>query len=140
MTKIEWDDSLSVGITLIDAQHKMLIQKLNDMACSIEEHQGASNIMKTLNFMIEYTEFHFSTEEKNMAKFNYPGLDAHKKAHGEFTTVLNDLLQDFDEEGGSEALAKSIDTFLLNWLMGHIKGTDVEFGKYLNENDFMMVE
>jgi hemerythrin len=140
MKKMEWDDSLSVGITLIDDQHKMLIQKLNDMACAIDDDKGASNVMNTLNFMIEYTEFHFLTEEKNMSKFNYPGLDAHKKSHGEFTTVLNDLLQDFDEEGGTEALAKSIDTFLVNWLMSHIKGTDVEFGKFLKENDFQMVE
>ncbi len=32
MSKIEWDDSLSVGVDLIDKQHKMLIQKLKDLS------------------------------------------------------------------------------------------------------------
>jgi hemerythrin len=133
MASIEWDDSLSVGITKIDDQHKMLIQKLNDLSDACNQKLDAQKIMSTLNFMIEYTDFHFSTEETNMAKFEYPGLAAHKEKHGEFVKVLKDLLGDFDEEGGTAALVKSIDTFLVNWLITHIKGTDVEFGKFLKE-------
>ena len=66
MDKITWDDSLTVDNGLIDKQHKMLIQRLNDMSNAIEMNRGIEKIMKTLSFLIDYTDFHFSTEEKNM--------------------------------------------------------------------------
>jgi hemerythrin len=37
LAKIEWDDSLSVGIGLIDEQHKMLIRKLSDLSDALDE-------------------------------------------------------------------------------------------------------
>ena len=133
MTKIAWDDSLSVNVNLIDDQHKMLISRLNDMAEAVEQNRGIEKISKTLNFMIDYTEFHFSTEEKHMAEQGYPAKSEHHKQHGEFTTVLNNLVQDFEEDGATQLLAESIYTFLVNWLIKHIKGSDVAFGKFLND-------
>lgn len=137
MVKITWDDSLSVNVNLIDDQHKMLIKRLNDMAEAIDHQRGIEKISRTLSFMIEYTDFHFSTEEKHMTEQEYPGKAEHQKQHGEFKTVLNNLIQDFEEEGATQLLANSIDTFLVNWLVKHIKGSDVEFGKFLNEKGFV---
>ena len=140
MDKITWDDSLSVNVNLIDDQHKMLIKRLNDMAEAIDRKRGIEKISKTLSFMIEYTNFHFSTEEKHMAEQEYPHKDEHQKQHGEFVTVLNNLIEDFEEEGATQLLAESIDTFLVNWLIKHIKGSDVQFGKFLNEKGFVSPE
>jgi hemerythrin len=140
MAKITWDDSLSVNVRMIDDQHKMLIQRLNDMAEAIDHNRGIEKISRTLSFMIEYTEFHFSTEIKHMTEQEYPGKDKHHELHGEFTSVLNNLIQDFEEEGATQLLADSIDTFLVNWLINHIKGPDVQFGKFLNEKDFVSPE
>jgi hemerythrin len=137
MQKITWDNSLSVKIELIDEQHKMLIQRLNEMSEAIEQNRGIEKIMKTLGFMIDYTDFHFSTEEKHMTEQNYPAKAVHHDQHEEFKTVLNNLIEDFEEEGATKALATSIDTFLVNWLINHIKGSDVEFGKFLNEIGFV---
>jgi hemerythrin len=140
MDKITWDNSLSVNVDLIDDQHKMLIKRLNDMAEAIDQNRGIEKISMTLSFMIDYTEFHFSTEEKHMTEQNYPGKAEHQKQHGEFKTVLNNLIEDFEEEGATQLLANSIDTFLVNWLVNHIKGSDVEFGKFLNTKGFVSPE
>lgn len=137
MDKIAWDNSLSVNVNLIDDQHKMLIKRLNEMAEAIDQNRGIEKISRTLSFMIEYTEFHFSTEEKHMTEQDYPSKATHQKQHGEFTTVLNNLIEDFEEEGATQLLANSIDTFLVNWLVNHIKGSDVEFGKFLNNKGFV---
>lgn len=37
------------------------------------------------------------------------------------------------DDGPTDELAKSINVFLLNWLITHIKGTDQRLGTYLNE-------
>lgn len=133
MAKIEWNDSLSVGVELIDEQHKMLIQKLKDLSDALKERKEYNKIIQTLDFMIDYTDFHFTAEENLMAKHDYPGLEDQKKQHEEFKQTLNHILEDFKEEGPTKSLATSINTFLLNWLIGHIKGTDVKIGKFFAE-------
>lgn len=135
MTRIEWDNNLSVGVDIIDEQHKMLIQKLNDLSRSIEMSQGEVETVKTLGFMVDYTDFHFSAEEKLMAEQNYPGLEHQKEQHAEFKSHLKQLVEDFEEEGATKALATSIDTFLINWLVKHIKGVDLKLGEFLNEKN-----
>ncbi len=131
MATIEWDNSLSVGVELIDEQHKMLIQKLNDLSKAIEKSQGEVETVKTLGFMVDYTDFHFSAEEELMAERNYPGLEHQKKQHAEFKSNLKQLVEDFEEEGATKALATSIDTYLINWLIKHIEGVDMKLGEFL---------
>jgi hemerythrin len=140
MVKVKWDKSLSVGIKLIDEQHKMLIQRLNDLEDACSKDVDAQKVMKTLNFLIEYTDLHFSTEEKHMTSLKYPGLKDHRKKHGEFRAVLDGLLDDFNEEGGTQPLVESIDRFMVNWLVEHIKGTDVEFGRFLKKKGKQDIE
>jgi hemerythrin len=133
MAKIEWDNSLSIGVKLIDEQHKMLIQRLSDLSRAIEMTQGEVKIATTLDFMVDYTDFHFTAEEKHMAEQNYQGLEYQKQQHAEFKSLLKQLVDDFEEEGPTKALSTSINIFLLNWLTKHIKGVDHKFGEFLNE-------
>jgi len=131
MSRIEWDDKFSVGIPLIDEQHKMLIQHVNDLAHAIERNQSVGEIVRVLGFLIDYAHFHFATEEKHMIATDYPGLTDHKTQHEEFKTTLNHLTEDFEEEGATQALAHSINTFLTHWLITHFQEVDREFGNFL---------
>jgi hemerythrin len=140
MGQIEWDDSLSVAIDLIDDQHKMLIERLNDLSAAVEMTKGTSEILKTLGFLIDYTDYHFSAEVGYMKKHNYPGLDAHLKQHEIFEASLKNLVTDFEEEGATEALSASINTLLVNWLVNHIKVVDVLFGTFLREQGLENLE
>ena len=135
MTKIEWENSLSIGNELIDEQHKTLIQRLNDLSKAVEMKQGETEIMKTLEFMIDYTNVHFSSEEEYMAEQKYPGLDYQQKEHEEFRRSLKRIIADFEEEGPTRTLTTSINTLLANWLVKHIKELDMEFGNFLKEKD-----
>ena len=136
MTEIKWDDSLSVGIDLIDEQHKMLIQKIKDLSEAVSVTRGLEKILQTLEFMIDYTEFHFGTEEKHMTELGYPETENHKERHKEFVSTLNHMVEDFEEDGATEALSTSINTYLINWLIKHIKSIDSRFGEFLQEKGF----
>ncbi len=133
MAKIEWDNSLSIGVDIIDEQHKMLIQKLKDLSDAFQMGLEQNKMLKTIDFMIDYTDFHFCEEENLMAKHKYPGLEAQKKQHREFQETLSHILEDYQDEGPTKALATSINVFLLNWLINHIKGVDVQIGKFLSD-------
>ena len=75
-----------------------------------------------------------------MKEYNYPKMDDHVRQHEEFKAMLRTMVEDFEEEGATKALGASINTFLINWLVGHITRTDVEFGKFLNEKGLKFEE
>jgi hemerythrin len=133
MAKVEWNDRLSVGVDLIDEQHKMLLKRLNDFSEAVDSRQGSGEIVRTLEFLVDYTDFHFGTEERHMGAIQYPGLDHHVVKHNEFKATLKNLGEDFEEEGATTALADSINTLLINWLIKHIEAVDQEFGTFLKE-------
>ncbi len=133
MKEITWTRDLSVGIELIDEQHKMLIKHINELGRSLESGQGPAKVAATLNFLIDYTNFHFTAEENHMAANDYPELEYHKKRHEEFKTTLSNLEEDLEEEGATQLLADSIDTLLVKWLFEHIRTVDGAFGEFLKE-------
>ena len=136
MTEIKWDDSLSVGIELIDEQHKMLIQKIKDLSDAVDAARGLEKVIQTLEFMLDYTEFHFSTEEKHMYNMDYPGRDVHKQQHEEFKTTINEMVTEFHEDGATAQLSKWVNNYLINWLVNHIKSVDTKLSEFLQEQGF----
>lgn len=131
MKEIVWTDNLAVGVGLIDEQHKLLIKHLNDLKLALASTKGPAHVTSTLDFLIEYTNFHFGTEEKHMAANNYPEIDFHKSKHEEFKKNLRHMEADLQEEGATQDLADEMDALLVNWLIQHIQSVDVAFGKYL---------
>jgi hemerythrin len=134
MEKIRWQNNLSVGIELIDNQHKQWIEHYNNIVDSIASQQDRAQISKTLGFLIDYTEKHFSAEEKYMSANKYAGLGDHKAKHDELRTTLASLVKEFEEEGATTQLANAVDTFLGNWLIRHIQEVDMKFGAFIKEN------
>lgn len=133
MGKIQWDESLSIGVPVIDEQHKTWIQYLGDVSTAIADVQGPQRVAEALGFLLDYTSVHFSTEEKAMANAQYPGMEAHLAAHAQLKATLADLEEEFREEGATHLLAESVGTFMSNWLAAHIKQVDVPFGAFLRE-------
>ena len=138
MGKMQWQDSLFVGIELIDNQHKQWIEYYNNTVEAVASQKSHAQIMKTLGFLIDYTETHFSTEEKHMAVSNYAGLAEHQGKHNELRSTLTGLVKDFEEEGVTPKLAQAMDTFLGNWLIKHIQDVDTKFGAYVKKGKIVL--
>jgi hemerythrin len=133
MSKIKWDESLSIGVELIDEQHKKWIEHIQNVQAAIEARRGMPQIANTLDFLINYTQFHFSTEEKSMSETGYSELENHRAKHEELKGTLDNLIEDFREDGVTEKLSEAIGTFLGNWLRNHIRVVDQAFASFLKE-------
>ena len=77
---MEFTDDLVTGNDLIDGQHKELIGKINDLLRTCETGDGKVKALNTLDYLEEYTNFHFSQEEALQEEIGYPGLKEHKAA------------------------------------------------------------
>jgi hemerythrin len=135
MKNIQWQNSLSVGIEPIDTQHKQWIEYFNDTAEAFASQSNRTQTSKTLGFLIDYTETHFSTEEKYMSTNNYPAFREHKAKHDELRSTLANLVRDYEDEGITSKLTEAMDTFLGNWLVQHIREVDMKFGAFIKSNN-----
>ena len=134
MQKIQWTNDLSVGVNIIDEQHQKWIGHYNHAVEAIEARHEVAQISKSLGFLSDYTEMHFSTEEQAMAESGYPELKEHKAKHDALRKTLADMTEEFIEDGATDMLAESVETFLGNWLIKHIKEVDMRFAAFTHGN------
>lgn len=128
---VEWNDSLSVGIEAIDADHKRLLGMINQLQTAAHYHTDDEMIEKTLNDLVEYTKYHFSREEEIMQANDYPDFDGHKQQHED---MVNQVLKFIDEYRVDKTRTiDNVTLFLKTWLINHIKGSDQEYAPFLKE-------
>lgn len=127
----EFDESLVTGNEMIDGQHKELIAKINKLVDVCQQGGGKLEAIKMLDYLSDYTEFHFGAEEKFQEEISYPGIEEHKKQHADFVKAvgeLHDMLE--EEEGPSDAFVKAVNKNVIEWLYKHIKGFDCAVAAY----------
>ncbi len=135
--RAEFDESLVTGNEMIDTQHKELIDKINKLLDSCETSKEKVVAVKTLDYLADYTEFHFGEEEKLQESINDPAIAEHKKEHETLRAVVKDLYNMLEEEEGpSEAFVEQVNKNVIEWLYRHIKGFDrsVAEYKFMNES------
>ncbi len=131
MALITWSNMLSTGVSEQDAQHKKLIDLINQLNDAMQAGHGADVLGKVLNELVNYTVFHFGYEEKLMAQHKYEDSPAHKAEHAKFVQTAGDLKKKFDS--GNAVISVEIMNFLRDWLTSHIMKTDKKLGQALNK-------
>ena len=131
MALITWSNMLSTGVSEQDAQHKKLIDLINQLNDAMQAGKGNEILGKVLSELVNYTVMHFGYEEKLMAQHNYEDTPAHKSEHAKFVQTAGDLKKKFDS--GTAVISVEIMNFLRDWLTNHIMKTDKKLGQALNK-------
>ena len=82
MTNITFDDNLITGNDTIDTQHEELINRIQQFVAVCESGDGKVKAIKMLDYLDEYTNFHFQAEEELQKKVSYPELAKHQEQCG----------------------------------------------------------
>lgn len=131
--RAEFDETLVTGNEMIDGQHKELIDKINKLLDSCEVGNDKLTAIKTLDYLADYTDFHFGEEEKLQESISYPGIEQHKKEHEKLRRVVEELHEMLEEqEGPTEAFVAQVQENVISWLYNHIKGFDRSVAEYKN--------
>ncbi|MDT3700179.1 MAG: bacteriohemerythrin [Thermincola sp.] len=132
MAYITLDEKYSVGVKEIDLQHQKLVELINSLHDAMKEGKGKDVLARVIQELVKYAASHFATEEKYMTKFNYPGYSAHKAEHEKFVKQVVDFQKDFDS--GKAVMTLEVMSFLKDWLVKHILGTDKKYTSFFNEH------
>ncbi len=130
----EWSEDFSIGIDVIDEQHKGFFDAAHRLYDSILNCEGEKIVEESVEFLRDYANQHFQTEEAFMAKYAYPRLEHHKKLHIEFIETLDMLVDDLNVFGPSQHLADRALDISQEWLIHHITDEDSQYAQYMKDN------
>ena len=130
---VEWTPKLELHVPLVDREHKLLVEYINELHQAMTHNKPVSEMVAVLKKLRDYTATHFSDEEK---LFNVPAYKAaaeHMKIHKKFVAKLDEV------EGqlrmGTATVSMELLTFLKDWLVQHIMGTDPTYLPFLKPED-----
>ena len=138
MAFYEWSESMSVGVELIDSDHKALIDLINRLHDMLTGDAGAAgkpgaaggpSPEEVFDTLIAYTEIHFAREEKVMQACGFPATASHQDEHADFTTRVYDI-RDKVLAGDASPLTQELLDYLKDWLNAHILIQDMAYKPY----------
>jgi len=126
---LRWSTSLSVGIDSIDSQHKLFIDLINELYRQMHSGSAKQAVGSALAKLIDYTGTHFLYEEKLFSKHGYTELESHKEIHSQMVAQVVEFQEQFKK--GEKDVSLDLLEFLKDWLIDHIKKTDMQYSPFL---------
>jgi len=131
MAFISWADKYSMNVQEIDKQHKHLFVLLGNLHKAVSEGAEQGTLAEILDELIDYTVYHFKTEEDLFKKYKYHDYDNHKKEHDDLTKQVVELQKQFMD--GSATISFEVLDFLRDWLLTHTMGSDMKYVNFITD-------
>jgi len=129
MGQFSWTDDLLTGSSLIDGDHRKLLELVNALIAIMEGVQDNQRMSKAMNDLIAYAREHFGREEAEMERIQYVAVLAHQAAHSKLLAQLVELKAMLD--AGGRINVPAVADFLKEWLRDHILTIDMKLAATL---------
>ena len=127
--KFIWRDEYSVGVEIIDEQHKHFFEIANELYdLSVKDDFSRGNLFAFITELGSYAFYHLGTEEGYFEEFNYEDKVMHIEVHNIFRKKVSDYLAGArDEKSDLRKLAGEAADFCNDWLSRHILALDKKY-------------
>ncbi len=130
--QIKWEKKFELGVDEIDTQHKKWVEILNRFIAAREANKEKEVLKDILQEVVDYTRYHFETEERHMKEHGYELLEQHKQQHAMLVKQVADVIRTININEKKAVL--SLEVLLKNWVLKHILTTDKIYGEYLKRH------
>ena len=130
MALVAWNEAFSVGNAILDSDHRILINLLNQLHDAVDTGQSRDVVGSVVNVLVEYTEHHFRREEALMSAAGYPHLAEHQQTHAALEERVRHI-RDRWAAGERTVLDEEMLAFLKKWLTEHILGADKSYRSWI---------
>lgn len=134
MEKIIWSRDLELGIDIIDAQHKRIVDYINDAILSGDRE----SVYLVVEQLRDYTMDHFAFEEQLLEQSGYSLVDSHKQVHRRFEEKVENMMSELSSGHDPMGVARRAKNTMKVWLIQHIKHEDRDYlpvvKKTINKN------
>ena len=130
-----WNDSLKIGIPLLDIQHEQLLDQMDKLLESMRNNKQTEELRSIMVFLKMYVNNHFNYEESCMNLYKCPVACQNKDAHSRFTDTLNNINQKIESNQPLESISSLVQKELLDWFVNHIKSIDIKLKPFIPSKD-----
>ena len=131
---VQWTPKLDLHVAMVDRQHRLLVDYINELYTAMAHNRTSEDLQAILRKLRDYTATHFADEEKLFTATAYLGAAEHMKIHRKFVAKLDEVEEQL--KSGTATVSMDLLTFLKDWLVQHIMGTDPTYLPYLKKEDF----
>ncbi len=128
--KFEWDNSFSIGISVIDDQHRGFFEKANALAAAIERMDQEA-LGNTIQYLTGFVINHFAAEELFMIRTRYPGFKEHRDKHSRIVKHVFDLYDRLWTRPATREEANELLDSIDWWIRRHIGEVDRGIGEHV---------
>lgn len=129
MTRLEWKQTYSVGVTALDDDHRQLIDIINQID---QAGRFGLPLDHVLHDLAHYARSHFEREEDLLRSAGYPDLGAHSAEHQSFIEWLRGIERSVAATPGANGpIADMLGAYLRNRLINHILVVDMRYRDFL---------
>ncbi len=121
---IEWGEIFSVSNGTLDAQHKQIVKRMNDLLSVLSSKSREQTIKKSIVRLRSVLEIHFRYEEALMKYSSFPEYENHRQMH---RTLLIRTAELFDKYEDKTVSISEIIVFIKEWWLRHIINDDREY-------------
>lgn len=139
MATITWNPMMSVGVPILDADHRTLVGLINDLHRSVGDDEEYATLGSVLKALEDYADHHFAREERVMEICRYPSTSAHRAMHQRLFAQVRQLKDAYDRDRTSVRAKDCLD-FLHKWLIEHICSTDMDYRSWVIGRPDALVE
>lgn len=125
--EISWNSKFETGVQRIDLEHKIFLGLLNSYLNALKMESEKDNLIRIINEIEKYAEFHFISEENFMCLINFPYYKNHQFAHFELLERLN--ISKHERHNSLNFL-----NFIYNWFVLHTINEDKRIGEFIIKN------
>ena len=133
MDLIVWNEKIVLGVSEIDKDHKLLVDRVNEIISHSSEKQLDYVANEAVADLVYATRRHFSNEEEMMEDADYPDREIHMAVHRKLMVDLKDKADILSLETNHDSM-KTVE-FFKNWLIDHIMNQDTELASFIKDSE-----
>lgn len=127
---MKWDQKYELGHERIDAEHRIFLGLIVDFHEAAANNASNEKLIRILNEIAKYADFHFVSEENIMAEYQYPDLKQHAYLHHVLLSEVKNKYYQFEH---CNIGADEVFEFLFEWFALHTSNEDKKLVGYLGK-------
>ena len=129
MDLIEWKDSYAIGVPAVDAEHRELIELINEVNRRLEAGEQGMTVSNFLGEIFARISAHFALEERIMRERGYDQLGPHKADHERLLDIIRDIMDDYEDHNVYDPA--TLGSRLNDWFSEHFRTHDARLHRHL---------
>ncbi len=127
---VEITRSFEIEVEAIDADHRQLVEIINEITQAIDDGRAGECADLVPNF-VEFSQQHFAREEALLTKHAYPLAEKHRQHHVGLTDKMKNIQALSERAADSQPAADALRKELVFILMDDVINEDLAFKSFL---------